>query len=92
MAITLTELQSKLMLIDEISLLEVLDISSENIVERFLDKIEDRFDKLVFDFIDDEEESNDDIIYNDYEDCCIYSHCDNCNECTTSEELDEDGR
>ncbi len=32
--------------LDEITLLEVLNISSEELVERFADKIEDKFDEL----------------------------------------------
>ncbi len=35
--------------LDEITLLEVLDISSEEIVERFADKIENKFDELEID-------------------------------------------
>lgn len=54
MAITLTELQDKLKKIDEISLMEVLEITSEDIVQRFVDKIEDRFDELEEEFDDEE--------------------------------------
>jgi len=32
--------------LDEITLLEVLDITSEELIERFADKIEDRFEDL----------------------------------------------
>jgi hypothetical protein len=35
--------------LDEITLLEVLDISSEELVERFADKIEDKFEELEID-------------------------------------------
>ena len=35
--------------LDEITLLEVLDISSEEIGERFADKIENKFDELEID-------------------------------------------
>ena len=38
--------------LDEITLLEVLDISSEEIVERFADKIENKFDDLEIDLED----------------------------------------
>jgi hypothetical protein len=38
--------------LDEITLLEVLNISSEEIVERFADKIEDKFDELEIDLDD----------------------------------------
>lgn len=37
--------------LDEITLLEVLNISSEEIVERFADKIEDKFDELEIDWM-----------------------------------------
>lgn len=46
MTITLIDLQEKLKQLDEITLLELLDISSEEIVERFIDLIEDSFEKL----------------------------------------------
>jgi len=45
---TLADLQEYLKTIDEVSLLEVLEISSEDIVDRFLDKIEDRYDYLKY--------------------------------------------
>jgi hypothetical protein len=35
---------------DEVSLLELLDISSEEIVDRFVDFIEDNYDKLHADW------------------------------------------
>lgn len=38
--------------LDEITLLEVLNISSEEIIERFADKIEDKFDELEIDLDD----------------------------------------
>lgn len=56
----LKSLEDKLKKIDEISLLEVLDISSEDIVDRFIDKIEDNFEELSADFEEDDEEFNDD--------------------------------
>jgi len=36
--------------VDEISLLEVLNITSEEIVDRFSDRVEDRFDYLNEEF------------------------------------------
>lgn len=45
--LTLTELQEKLIREDEVLLLELLDISSEDIVERFVDVIEDKFETLI---------------------------------------------
>ena len=60
--LTLHDLCQKLKNIDEISLLEVLEISSEDLVERFEDKIEAKFDELSEEFNNDqescEEESN----------------------------------
>ena len=56
MMVTLADLINHLKRIDEISLLEVLDISSEDLVDRFLDKIEDKYDDLQQDFEPDENE------------------------------------
>ena len=52
MAITLTELQQKIMLLDEISVLEILEITSEDIAQRFIDRIEMKYDQLVTEFED----------------------------------------
>jgi len=49
MTYTFPELLEKLKEFDEVTLLEILDISSEEIIERFQDFIEDRYDKLVQD-------------------------------------------
>ena len=48
--LTLNELCERLKHIDEISLMEVLEINSDEIVERFVDKIEERIDDLQLDF------------------------------------------
>jgi len=48
--LTLNELCERLKHIDEISLMEVLEINSDEIVDRFVDKIEDRMDDLQLDF------------------------------------------
>ena len=48
--ITLAELVLSLKRIDEISLLEILEISSEDLVDRFTDKIEEKYDSLAEDF------------------------------------------
>lgn len=56
MPLTFEELRDKLRQVDEISLLEILDISSEELVERFQDRIEDRMEELESDF---EDESDD---------------------------------
>jgi anion-transporting ArsA/GET3 family ATPase len=45
-ALTLIEIKDRLKQIDEVDLLELLEISSEDLVERFTDLIEDNFDKL----------------------------------------------
>jgi hypothetical protein len=50
MPLTLPELYNLLINIDEISLLEVLEISSEDIVERFKDKIDEQADTLEKEF------------------------------------------
>jgi len=44
--------------VDEISLLEVLGISSEDIVERFRDRIEERYGTLSRDFDSEDEEDS----------------------------------
>lgn len=44
--LTLNDLQEKLKQIDEVSLLEILDIHSDELVDRFPDKIEERQDYL----------------------------------------------
>jgi hypothetical protein len=48
--LTLNELCERLKHIDEISLMEVLEINSDEIVDRFVDKIEERIDDLLLDF------------------------------------------
>jgi len=45
---TFSELCEELKKIDEITLLELLEISSEEIVDKFEDKIEDKLDKLLY--------------------------------------------
>lgn len=45
---TFSELCEELKRIDEITLLELLEISSEEIVDNFEDKIEDKLDKLLY--------------------------------------------
>lgn len=55
MSLTLEDLKDKLKKVDEISLLEVLNISSEDIVESFEDKIEQKYEQLVLEFEEEEE-------------------------------------
>ncbi len=50
MSLILPELLEKLKDIDEITLMEKLEISSEDLVERFIDKIEEKFDSLEEEF------------------------------------------
>lgn len=45
--VTLEELIEKLQRIDEVSLLEMLNIDSYDIIERFRDVIEDKYNKLL---------------------------------------------
>jgi hypothetical protein len=44
--LTLTELKEKLMQFDELDLIELLDLTSEDILERFEDIVEDKFEIL----------------------------------------------
>jgi hypothetical protein len=44
--LTLTEIKERLKALDEVDLLEVLGITSEDLVDRFSDVIEDKIDKL----------------------------------------------
>jgi len=46
MALTLRDILERLAQLDEITLLELLNITSEDIVERFIDVIEDQADRL----------------------------------------------
>lgn len=55
MALTILDLFEKLKRLDEISLMEILGITAEELVDRFEDRIEAMFDQLV-DEIDDTEE------------------------------------
>lgn len=47
MTLTIYELQDRLKEIDELSVLEILDITSEEIADKFLDKIEERYPKIL---------------------------------------------
>jgi len=55
MALTLTELQEKLMMFDEITVMELLVITSEDITNRFMDRIEIKYDQLITEFEEYEE-------------------------------------
>jgi hypothetical protein len=52
MSLTLRDIMERMSKLYEITLLEVLDISSEEIIERFADKIEDKFEELEIDLDD----------------------------------------
>ena len=56
MTLTYTELIERLKKIDEVSLMEILDINSEDIVDRFSDKIEDKIEELIEDLEDEEQD------------------------------------
>ena len=47
MNLTINELKEKLMQFDEIDILELLDLTSEDILNRFEDLIEHNYDKLI---------------------------------------------
>lgn len=46
MPLTLTDVMARLKQLDEVTLLEVLEISAEDLVERFIDKIENNYEEL----------------------------------------------
>lgn len=52
--ITLRELIEKLKREEETSLMEILDIHSDELVERFIDKVEEKFEKLSLEYDDSE--------------------------------------
>lgn len=59
MLLTLCELKNKLAeTYDETTILEILEINSYDLVEMFLDRIENRYDKLVTDFEENPEEQS----------------------------------
>jgi hypothetical protein len=49
MTMTLLEIQERLKDFDETTILEVLEISSEDLIDRFVDIIEEKADKLESD-------------------------------------------
>jgi hypothetical protein len=52
MPLTLVEVVEKLKDVDEITLMERLEISSEDLVSRFIDRIEDKYDEFSGEFND----------------------------------------
>ena len=65
MALSYKEVCEELTKIDETTLLEILDISSEDIVNKFQDKIEDNLEELSSDL--DEHINQLEIIFNEEE-------------------------
>lgn len=55
--LTAKDLLRKIKLLDEITVLELLDIRSDELVDRFPDKIEEQYDYLMEEF---EEDDSDD--------------------------------
>lgn len=49
---TLHDLAEKLKKVEEVTLMETLEISSEEIVDRFLDRVEEKFETLEIEFDD----------------------------------------
>ena len=49
---TLEDIKDKLKQLDEVTLMEVLEITSEDLIERFADRIEQKEDTLENDFDD----------------------------------------
>jgi|TARA_R100000951_G_C2609193_1_gene170679 hypothetical protein len=47
MSLTFKDVKYQLSMLDEVLVLEVLDINSTELVERFEDKIEDKLDQIV---------------------------------------------
>lgn len=56
MSLTLPDLYDKLKQVDEITLLERLEIYSDEIVDRFTDKIEEKYEQLIGDFEEEDDE------------------------------------
>ena len=54
--LTLLDVRDRLLHLDEVILLEVLDITAEEIVDRFIDKIEDKYEDLAEELADNEYE------------------------------------
>jgi len=58
MSYTYADVMRRLMQEREIDLLELLEISSEDLVERFKDKIEDKLDDFIEEFEEEEIETD----------------------------------
>lgn len=55
MTMTIHDLFDRLKELDELSILEILDLSSEQLIDRFQDEIEDKFDDLIGKFEDEDD-------------------------------------
>ena len=53
--LTIYDVKDRLSHLDEITLLEVLDITSVDIVERFMDNVEENYEELAEELADDTE-------------------------------------
>ena len=47
MTLTLAELIEKLSVLDEVDIVELLDLTSSDILDRFEDVVEENYDKLI---------------------------------------------
>lgn len=56
MSLTLNDISEKLKREDEVSLLEILEISSEELVDRFQDKVEEKLEGFSYEYEEDGED------------------------------------
>lgn len=61
--LTIRDLIERLKQLDEITLIEILDLRSEDIVNRFEDLIEYRYDEILTQVEDDSEEGEEDSVF-----------------------------
>jgi len=47
MNLTINELKEKLMQFDEVDIIELLNLTTEDVLDRFEDVVEDNYDKLI---------------------------------------------
>lgn len=55
MATTLVEMLEKLKRMDEVTIMEILEISTEDLLDRFVDRVEEKFDYLEEDLNENQE-------------------------------------
>ncbi len=63
MPLTLTDLINQLRLLDEVTLIETLDLHSDEIVDRFMDLIEEHHDELANKVEDPRDEPNSEGVF-----------------------------